>query len=366
MALDAARAEWAPGYAAGGGPARSGRTVVGAVDRRRGDAGLRARRGADRVVLGVGLGAGARPDGPDDPASASNAVICGGRVDPDPVHRAAVLAMRSLTPLARTPASTLHFYSFAGKFSTAREPGSGGRLCYSSVHQLSTPRRADWIARNRGVSTSSEDRWRTTTAPPGAHRTKPATTRRTSPSSRASRPSASGRACTSARPGHAGFTTSSTRLSTTLLTKRWPATATTVLGHDPSGQLGHRRRQRPRDPGGDHGEGAAARGRGRADRAARRRQVRRRRRLQGLRRPARRRRLGRQRAVRAPRRRGPPRRLSLEPDLRARQASGPARARRADRGDRAPRSRSCPTPTSSRRSSTTSRCSRSGCARPRS
>ena len=49
--------------------------------------------------------------------------------------------------------------------------------------------------------------------------------------------------------------------------------------------------------------------RGRADRAARRRQVRRRRRLQGLRRPARRRRLGGQRAVRGAPRRGPARRL---------------------------------------------------------
>ena len=41
------------------------------------------------------------------------------------------------------------------------------------------------------------------------------------------------------------------------------------------GQLGDRRRQRPRHPGRDHGEGAAPRGRGRAHRAARRRQVRR-------------------------------------------------------------------------------------------
>ena len=49
--------------------------------------------------------------------------------------------------------------------------------------------------------------------------------------------------------------------------------------------------------------------RGRADGAARRRQVRRRRRLQGLRRPARRRRLGRQRAVGGARGRRPPRRL---------------------------------------------------------
>ena len=83
-------------------------------------------------------------------------------------------------------------------------------------------------------------------------------------------------------------------------------------GHDPPRRLGHGRRQRPRHPGRHDGEGGQAGARGRADRAARRRQVRRRRRLQGVRRPARRRRLRRQRAVRAARRRGPPRRLRLD------------------------------------------------------
>ena len=51
-------------------------------------------------------------------------------------------------------------------------------------------------------------------------------TPRTSPSSRASRRCASGRACTSARPACAGCITSSTRSSTTRSTRRWPATAT--------------------------------------------------------------------------------------------------------------------------------------------
>ena len=77
------------------------------------------------------------------------------------------------------------------------------------------------------------------------------------------------------------------------------------------GQFGHGRRQRPWHPGRDHGEGAAPRGRGRADRPARRRQVRRGR-VQGFRRAARRRRIGRQRALRAPRGRDPPRRLPLD------------------------------------------------------
>ena len=145
-----------------------------------------------------------------------------------------------------------------------------------------------------------------------AARTMPVTTPRTSPSSRDSRRFASVPACTSARPARGACTISSTRSSTTPSTRRWPATAprsTVTIHPDNSVTV---RRQRPRDPGRDDGEGAAPGGRGRADRSARRRQVRRRRRLQGLRRPARRRRLGRQRAVRALRRRGPARRLRVD------------------------------------------------------
>ena len=52
------------------------------------------------------------------------------------------------------------------------------------------------------------------------------TTRRRSASSRVSRPSASARACTSARPASAACTTWSPRSSTTRSTRRWPATAT--------------------------------------------------------------------------------------------------------------------------------------------
>ena len=78
----------------------------------------------------------------------------------------------------------------------------------------------------------------------------------------------------------------------------------------------------PRHPRRDHGEGAEAGRRGRADRPARRRQVRRRRRLQGLRRPARRRPLRRQRAVGEAGHRDPPRRPRLAPVLRARRPAG--------------------------------------------
>ena len=100
--------------------------------------------------------------------------------------------------------------------------------------------------------------------------------------------------------------------------------ANEVDGDDPPRQLGHRRRRRPRDPGRDDGEGGPAGGRGRADRPPLRRQVRRRRRLQGLRRPPRRRRLGRQRALRAARHRDPPRRPRLRPGVRPRRAAAPA------------------------------------------
>ena len=68
-------------------------------------------------------------------------------------------------------------------------------------------------------------------------------------------------------------------------------------------------------------------GRGRPHRAARRRQVRRRR-LQGVRRPARRRRLRRQRAVVPARRRDPPRRPPLDPVLRRRRPGAPLRKAR--------------------------------------
>ena len=133
-------------------------------------------------------------------------------------------------------------------------------------------------------------------------------------------------------------------------------------GHDPPGQLRHRRRRRPRHPRRDHGEGAEAGRRGRADGPARRRQVRRRRRLQGLRRPARRRPLRRQRALGAAGRRDPARGPRPPPELRARHPAG--RAHKDEAASRpARRSPSCRTPRSSSRSSSTSRRSSSACAR---
>ena len=92
-----------------------------------------------------------------------------------------------------------------------------------------------------------------------------------------------------------------------------------------------RGRQRPWHPGRPVPDGPAQgqeRRRGRAHRAARRRQVRRQW-LQGLGRPPRRGRERRERAVGAPRRRGRPRRQPLPPGVRqGRQAAGQARGRR--------------------------------------
>ncbi len=98
--------------------------------------------------------------------------------------------------------------------------------------------------------------------------------------------------------------------------------------HDPPGQLRHRRGQRARHPRRRDGEGGPPGRRGRAHRPALRRQVRRRRRLQGLRWPARRRRVRRQRPLRAPVRRDPPRRPCLLAGVRARHAAVRARAGR--------------------------------------
>ena len=102
-------------------------------------------------------------------------------------------------------------------------------------------------------------------------------------------------------------------------------------------------------------------GRSRADRAARRRQVRQRQ-LQGVGRPARRRRLGRQRAVGDARARDLAQRPGLPAELRARHADRPTSRSPARRSGAARRSRSSPTRRSSRRPSSASTRWRSGCA----
>ena len=176
----------------------------------------------------------------------------------------------------------------------------------------------------------------------------PATTRRrASRSSRASRPSAAGPACTSARRTRAASTTSSGRSSTTRSTRRWPATprgstsgscptSTVVVTDDGRGV-----------PVGRHATGQG-RPRGRAHRAPRRRQVRRRR-LQGLGRPPRRRRQRRQRALRVAAGRVGPGRARLGPGVRARQADDAGRPRSGRRAAAGARER---------RSGPTRRCSR--------
>ena len=97
-------------------------------------------------------------------------------------------------------------------------------LC--SVHQIlhapaasQSPAEPGRLASYGGTLANERQQRRTS---PRARR---ATTPRTSPSSRASRRSASVPACTSARPASGGCTTSSTRWSTTPSTRRSPATA---------------------------------------------------------------------------------------------------------------------------------------------
>ena len=103
------------------------------------------------------------------------------------------------------------------------------------------------------------------------------------------------------------------------------------LDHHPSRQLRHRVRQRARHPGRHAREGEAARRRGRAHRAARRRKVRRGGRLQGVRRPSRRGRLGGERAVGEAGPDGVARRPRVDAVLRARRAPGRAEEGREDR-----------------------------------
>ena len=93
--------------------------------------------------------------------------------------------------------------------------------------------------------------------------------------------------------------------------------------HHPHRQLDHGDGQRPRHPGG-HAREREVGGRGRDDRAARRRQVRQRQ-LQGVGRPARRGRVGGERAVGDARPRDLAQRAGLPADLRARRAGRPAR-----------------------------------------
>ena len=136
--------------------------------------------------------------------------------------------------------------------------------------------------------------------------------------SKASRRSASGRPCTSARPARRACITSSTRSSTTRSTRRWPASATRSTSRSTSTTRSRSSTTAAAFRSIMHDERQVG-GRSRADRAARRRQVRQRQ-LQGLGRSARRRRVGRQRAVGVARPRDLAQRAGLSAELRARDA----------------------------------------------
>ena len=132
-----------------------------------------------------------------------------------------------------------------------------------------------------------------------------------------------------------------------------------------AGQLDHRAGQRPRHPGGHAPDREDAGGRGGADGAARRRQVRQEH-LQGVGRPARRRRVGGERALRAARGVGGPRRQAPPHGVRPRQDGEEARGARQGARAPAPRSASSPTPRSSPSSSSTTPPWPTGCASSRS
>ena len=134
--------------------------------------------------------------------------------------------------------------------------------------------------------------------------------------------------------------------------------------HDPHRRIGHGHRQRPRHPGRSARERQVG-GRSRADRAARRRQVRQRQ-LQGVGRASRRRRVGGQRAVRDARPRNLAQRPGLPAELRARHAGRRTRGHRHDQAPRHEGHLQARHRRSSRRPSSASTRSRSACASSRS
>src|SRR5207249_3518473 len=100
--------------------------------------------------------------------------------------------------------------AFAGKIRHPRNGFRGVAVLYSVDQTSDSSARGD-NARGPGRLDVSEDRWLTTTAHSALMQTR-VTTLRTSRFWRGSRPSASARACISARPDPAGFITLSTKL----------------------------------------------------------------------------------------------------------------------------------------------------------
>ena len=128
-------------------------------------------------------------------------------------------------PRTRRLVEVARFCAICSTFVTVRA-GSGGPPARIMTTSTATPR--PWRDRLAAGASLVHETEGNLADDPQATSSAPATTPRTSPSSRASRPCASAPACTSARPVCAACTTSSTRSSTTPSTRRWPATATRV------------------------------------------------------------------------------------------------------------------------------------------
>ena len=183
------------------------------------DADRGARRNTDDHLPVVGVGAGARPDGPGADRAGSTRELGEGRIT---ALRCVAARPRRWSRREAVDA----FVAICRHFGGRQTGGSEGPLCYPVDNFFHAPAGLDrarasgrFCVRNAVLMANENGKQ---TSAPGLGRLR---TPRTSPSSRASRRSASAPACTSGRRASAACTTSSTRSSTTRSTRPSPASA---------------------------------------------------------------------------------------------------------------------------------------------